>query len=130
MNCLANVSVLAATVAKILNEIFEQLGQGHAASKDFRDALGECAGEFVKMISSEANDFSEKENKKTIGPEHITAALKELGFDSYIGPVMDAADEHKRSMAVSLPVDGSSECQLTKGRRQERRSSRRPSKVA
>lgn len=101
----ANTLVLAATVQKILNEILEQVGQGHTASKDYRDALADCAVEFVKMISSEANEISENENKKTIGPEHITTALKELGFDSYVGPVMDAADEHKRSMAVRGQAD-------------------------
>ena len=53
------------------------------------------------MLSSEANEMSEKEQKKTIGTEHIVAALKDLGFESYVGPVQDAADEHKKSMAVS-----------------------------
>lgn len=57
--------------------------------------------EFVSLISSEANEISEKEQKKTIGCEHVVTALKELGFDSYVGPVLDAAEEHKRSMAVS-----------------------------
>jgi len=32
--------------------------------------------EFITLISSEANEICEKEAKKTISPEHITAALK------------------------------------------------------
>jgi len=53
------------------------------------------------MISSEANEISEKDAKKTISAEHVAMALKSLGFDSYVGPVMESADEYKKMMAVS-----------------------------
>lgn len=69
-------------------------------SKDFRDVLVDCCVEFITLVASEANEISEKESKKTIACEHVTAALKELGFDEYITSVQDSADEFKRTQAV------------------------------
>lgn len=34
-----------------------------------------CILEFIHLISSEANEICEQENKKTIAPEHIISAL-------------------------------------------------------
>ncbi len=39
--------------------------------------------EFVQLVSSEANDLSEKEKKTTITPEHVLAALEQLGFADF-----------------------------------------------
>lgn len=47
------------------------------------------------MISSEANDISEKEAKKTIAVEHIEKALTDLGFADYVSDVLAVADEFK-----------------------------------
>lgn len=88
-----------ATVQKILTEILPP-SKGLATSKDFRDALTEACVEFITLIASEANEISEKEQKKTIACEHVTAALKELGFASYIPAVQDSADDFKKQQAV------------------------------
>lgn len=53
------------------------------------------------MLSSEANEISESEAKKTMSAEHIAESLKQLGFDSYVDAVMEAAEEFKKSQAVS-----------------------------
>lgn len=73
---------------------------GLTTSKDFRDYLTEACVEFITLVASEANEISEKDAKKTIAPEHVTAALKELGFPEYIAPVQEAADEFKKQQAV------------------------------
>lgn len=75
--------------------------EGLTTSKDFRDALTEACVEFITLIASEANDISEKEQKKTIACEHVTAALRELGFAEYIPAVQESADDFKRTQAVS-----------------------------
>jgi len=64
-------------------------------TKEARDLLIECCVEFITLISSEANEISEKEAKKTIACDHITKALETLGFSEYIPIVMEAAAEHK-----------------------------------
>jgi hypothetical protein len=60
------------------------------------------SSEFIHLISSEANDACEKDQKKTIAPEHVVAALKALGFDNYVEGVEGVLDEHKEHVKVSV----------------------------
>lgn len=50
--------------------------------------------EFIHLIASESNEICEKSNKKTISPEHVLEALKNLSFDSYIDDVQSEYREH------------------------------------
>jgi len=97
-----DLSLPKATVQKIISEILPQLphsspsatagSKDHAASKDSettftrpaRDLLIACSLEFLRMLSSESNDISERESKKTISVEHVEQALTDLGFGTYI----------------------------------------------
>lgn len=60
----------------------------------------ECCVEFITLISSEANDISEKEAKKTIACEHVEKALRDLGFGDYVPDVLAVAEEHKEQLKV------------------------------
>lgn len=60
----------------------------------------ECCVEFITLVSSEANDISEKEAKKTIACDHITKALDTLGFGEYVPAVIEAAQAHKETQKV------------------------------
>jgi glycerol dehydrogenase-like iron-containing ADH family enzyme len=60
--------------------------------------------EFITLISSEANEIAEKEQKKTIATEHIDKALKELGFPEYVREVLASAGEMKETMKVSYTI--------------------------
>lgn len=73
-----------------------------AFGKDARDLLIECCVEFITLISSEANEISEKESKKTIACEHITKALEQLGFGEYVQGILEVASEHKEQLKVVL----------------------------
>ncbi|KAK2609159.1 negative cofactor 2 transcription regulator complex subunit ncb2 [Conoideocrella luteorostrata] len=84
------------TVQKIVGEILPPQG-GVAFAKETRDLLIECCVEFITLISSEANEISEKEAKKTIACDHITKALEQLGFSDYVPAVLEAAAEHKET---------------------------------
>lgn len=64
---------IIATVGKIIHEM---LPLDISCSKETRDLLVDCCVEFIHLISSEANELCEKENKKTISPEHIVQALE------------------------------------------------------
>ncbi|KAF4633082.1 hypothetical protein G7Y89_g5037 [Cudoniella acicularis] len=86
-----------ATVQKIVTEILPP-SSGLAFGKDARDLLIECCVEFITLISSEANEISEKESKKTIACEHITKALEQLGFGDYVPDIMEVANEHKEQL--------------------------------
>ena len=96
-----DLSLPKATVQKIISEVLAQYAQLTGVSapistskedkeahqtftRPARDLLIGCSLEFLRMLSSEANEISEKEGKKTISIEHIESALKELGFGHYI----------------------------------------------
>jgi len=89
-----DLSLPKATVQKIVTEILPP-SAGVAFSKEARDLLIECCVEFITLVSSEANEISEKEAKKTIACDHITKALEHLGFADYVPAVLDAAAEYK-----------------------------------
>ncbi|EHA46171.1 hypothetical protein MCOR27_009467 [Pyricularia oryzae] len=89
-----DLSLPKATVQKIVSEILPQ-SDGITYSKEARDLLIECCVEFITLISSEANEISDKEAKKTIACDHITKALEVLGFSEYVPAVLEAAAEHK-----------------------------------
>lgn len=94
-----DLSLPKATVQKITTEIL-QSSPGVAFAKDARDLLIDCCVEFIKLISSEANDIAEGEAKKTIATEHIDKALRELGFPEYVQEVLASAGEHKETLKV------------------------------
>ncbi|KAJ8086370.1 negative cofactor 2 transcription regulator complex subunit ncb2 [Marasmius tenuissimus] len=74
----------------------ELLPSDVACAKETRDLVIECCVEFIHLISSEANEICEKDSKKTIAPEHIISALKQLGFDSFTSEVEDVLKDHKQ----------------------------------
>lgn len=88
-----------ATVQKIITEILPP-SAGQTFARDARELLIECCVEFITLISSEANEISEKEAKKTIAVEHIEKALTELGFQDYVPDVLAVADEFKDQQKV------------------------------
>ncbi|KAK5954947.1 negative cofactor 2 transcription regulator complex subunit ncb2 [Knufia fluminis] len=98
-----DLSLPKATVQKIISEILPQLpqhdaslGEDMAFTKGARDLLIQCSMEFLRMLSSEANDISEKESKKTIAVEHVEQALKDLGFPDYIEGIKGVVGEWKQ----------------------------------
>ncbi|KAI6251169.1 Negative cofactor 2 complex subunit beta [Erysiphe necator] len=91
------VLTLKATVQKIVSEILPP-SSGIGFTKDARDLLIECCVEFITLISSEANEISERESKKTIACEHITKALEQLGFGDYVQSILNVACEHKEQL--------------------------------
>ncbi|KAJ7591300.1 histone-fold-containing protein [Mycena floridula] len=88
-----DLSLPKATVAKMITEL---LPNDVVCAKETRDLVIECCVEFIHLISSEANEICEQESKKTIAPEHIIAALKRLGFDSFTSEVEDVLKDHKQ----------------------------------
>ncbi len=84
---------------KIVTEILPP-ATGINFTKEARDLLIECCIEFISLVSSEANEISEKEAKKTIACDHITKALERLGFVGYVEAVNEAAAEHKEVQKV------------------------------
>lgn len=62
-----------ATVQKIISDL---LPADMSAAKEVKDLILESCTEFIRLVSSEANDICEKSGKKTIGSDHCLQALK------------------------------------------------------
>lgn len=63
--------------------------------------------EFIHLIASESNEVCEKSNKKTISPEHVLEALKNLSFDAYIEEVEAEYHEHQAQSKSKEKTKGS-----------------------
>lgn len=66
-----------------LNKMIKELAPNVRIANDARDLVLVCCTEFIRTLSSEANALCGRQQKKTISPEHILAALDSLGFGSY-----------------------------------------------
>jgi len=88
-----DLSLPKATVAKMIAEL---LPNDVVCAKETRDLVIECCVEFIHLISSEANEICEQENKKTIAPEHIISALTRLGFTTFAPEVENVLKDHKQ----------------------------------
>jgi len=66
-----------------LNKMIKEIAPNVRVANDARELILSCCTEFIHVLSSEANDLCERQQKKTISPEHILAALDNLGFSCY-----------------------------------------------
>ncbi|CAN0034240.1 unnamed protein product, partial [Discosporangium mesarthrocarpum] len=86
--------------ASIKRGVDELLPGEVTASKDAIHALNQCCAEFVSLVSSEASTLADGE--RLMKPEHVTEALKTLGFDAYInegnGAVVEAKEMRKERL--------------------------------
>ncbi|CAM8985390.1 hypothetical protein QQ045_008522 [Rhodiola kirilowii] len=87
-----DASLPKATMTKIIKEM---LPPDVRVARDAQDLIIECCVEFINLISSESNDICNKEERKTIAPEHVLKALQDLGFGEYVDEVYAAFELHK-----------------------------------
>lgn len=87
------LSLPKATIQKMIKDIVT--GSDVRVSGDSIDLLVACCTEFVHLVSSQANEVSEKEKRTTVNPEHIITALEELGFSELVAGVREYWEEWK-----------------------------------
>ncbi|CAN8252060.1 unnamed protein product [Cochlearia groenlandica] len=87
-----DASLPKATMTKIIKEM---LPPDVRVARDAQDLLIDCCVEFINLVSSESNDVCNKEDRRTIAPEHVLKALQVLGFGEYIEEVYAAYEQHK-----------------------------------
>ena len=66
-----------------LNKMIKEVIPNVRVANEARELILNCCTEFIHLLSSEANDICNRQQKKTISPEHILAALDSLGFGEY-----------------------------------------------
>ncbi|KAK9714388.1 hypothetical protein RND81_06G090600 [Saponaria officinalis] len=87
-----DASLPKATITKIIKDM---LPAEVRVARDAQDLLIECCVEFINLVSSESNEVCNREEKKTIAPEHLLKALEGLGFGDYMEEVYAAYEQHK-----------------------------------
>ncbi|KAL2896637.1 Protein Dr1-like protein [Bienertia sinuspersici] len=68
-----DASLPKATMTKIIKEM---LPPDVRVARDAQDLLIECCVEFINLVSSESNEVCNREEKRTIAPEHVLKALE------------------------------------------------------
>lgn len=76
-------------------DIKELLPSDMRCATDAKELMVQCCTEFVHLLSSEANEMCNKQNKRTVGAEHILLALENLGFQDYVTDVSEVLKEFK-----------------------------------
>ncbi|CCK69558.1 negative cofactor 2 transcription regulator complex subunit NCB2 KNAG_0C04560 [Huiozyma naganishii CBS 8797] len=87
-----DISLPKATVQKLISEIIDD---DLSFNKDAREIIIKAGIEFLMILSSMSSEMAENDAKKTIAPEHVLTALKELEFDSFIPFLEQALTEFK-----------------------------------
>ncbi|CAB3367442.1 protein Dr1 [Cloeon dipterum] len=80
-----------ASINKIIKEIIPNI----RVAQDSRELILNCCTEFIHLISSEANEICNQNQKKTINAEHVLQALDKLGFGDYRHPAETVLKECK-----------------------------------
>jgi len=89
------LSLPKATVYKMISDI---LPSDMTCTRSTRNLVIDCCVEFIHLIASEANEICEKDQRKTITPEHVLAALKTLGFEEFVEEVEKVGNEHRQQI--------------------------------
>jgi len=74
-----DLTIPRAAMNKMIKELLPQIRVANEA----RELILNCCTEFIHLISSEANEICNKQQKKTINAEHVLSALESLGFGAY-----------------------------------------------
>ncbi|WWD18477.1 hypothetical protein CI109_102929 [Kwoniella shandongensis] len=89
-----DIGLPKATVFKLIQEM---LPEDISCAKEAKDVIVECCVEWVKLISTQSNTVCDESSKKTISPEHVVEALKQLGFEDFISEVEESNKDFKQS---------------------------------
>ncbi|EEB14761.1 Negative cofactor 2 beta, putative [Pediculus humanus corporis] len=82
-----------ASINKMIKEILPNI----RVANESRELILNCCTEFIHLLSSEANDICNSQQKKTINSEHVL--LGKLGFGDYI-PDADAVLQDCKAVAA------------------------------
>ncbi|KAL1453743.1 hypothetical protein WDU94_010058 [Cyamophila willieti] len=78
-----------------INKIIKELLPNIRVANESRELVMNCCMEFIHLISSEANEICNQQQKKTIIAEHVLQALETLGFSDYINEAQEVMKDCK-----------------------------------
>ncbi|KAL9265428.1 Dr1-like protein [Drosera capensis] len=101
-----DASLPKATMTKIIKEM---LPPDVRVARDTQDLLIECCVEFINLVSSESNDVCNKEEKKTIAPEHVLKALESPSAYSMSKSTLSDDSDSVRTPVVGVSMSKSNQ---------------------
>ena len=54
-----------------MNKMIKEVMPNIRVANDARELILQCSTDFIHLLSSEANEICDKQQKKTISPEHV-----------------------------------------------------------
>ncbi|KAK7086195.1 Down-regulator of transcription 1 [Halocaridina rubra] len=66
-----------------MNKMIKEILPNVRVANEARELILNCCTEFIHLLSSEANEICNQQQKKTINAEHILMSLDKLGFGDY-----------------------------------------------
>ena len=67
-----------------INKMIKEKIPNFRVANDARELILQCSTEFIHLLSSEASEICDKQQKKTITPEHALLALNSLGYSDFV----------------------------------------------
>ncbi|PIA58328.1 hypothetical protein AQUCO_00500328v1 [Aquilegia coerulea] len=56
-------------------------------SDEAKETMQECVTEYISIVTSEANERCQREQRKTVTADDVLWAMTKLGFNEYVGPL-------------------------------------------
>lgn len=83
-----------ANVVRIMRRV---LPPNAKISEESKETMQECVSEYIAFTTSEANQRSQREQRKTVSAEDIIWAMSNLGFDNHVEPLTIYLQRHRES---------------------------------
>ena len=83
----------------VMNKMIREKIQNCRVSTETRDLIMQSATEFIHLLSTEANEICEGQQKRTISPEHALMALEKLGYEDYVKEAETVLTDYSNAVA-------------------------------
>lgn len=108
-----DLNIPRAAINKFVKEVVPDV----RVSTETKEIILRCCNEFIHIVTSEANNVCEEQQKKTIASDHILAVFNRLGWPEFKEVVEDAETAckgRKKRQSTKLEHTGISEEELFK----------------
>ena len=79
--------------ATVVKAIKERVPTTMKMANESTEMILECCNSLIHIITSTANEISEKNKRTTIQPEDVIQSMQELGFEAYVGPLTQGTSD-------------------------------------
>ncbi|PNT73540.1 nuclear transcription factor Y subunit B-4-like [Brachypodium distachyon] len=77
-------------------------------SKRAKEAIQECATEFVAFVTGEASQRCRRERRKTVNGDDVCHAMRSLGLDHYAAAMGRYLQRHREAEELAAEINGRS----------------------